>query len=40
MKYINTDKIGINASIIEMMNYLLNNSIGISDPEFLDHCKP
>ena len=40
MKYINVDKIGINDSIIEMMNYLLNNSIGISDPEFLDHCKP
>ena len=40
MKYINRDKIGINASVIEMLSFLLNNSIGITDSEFLDHCEP
>ena len=40
MKYIDIEKIGINASLIEMINFLLNNSsIGISDSEFLDHCE-
>ena len=40
MKHIYTNKIGINSSVFEMFNYLLNNSIGISDDKFLDHCEP